>query len=48
MNYRSVLIKNEWGGMDEKKRRCTLGGFAVKRKSTCDFHRFKKVETIES
>lgn len=40
-HYQSVRIETAWGGREEKRRRCSLGKFAVKRKATCRMHRFK-------
>ncbi len=42
-HYRSTFVKTEWGGYEEKLRRCTLGGFAVKRKSSCAAHEFRSL-----
>lgn len=47
-HYRSVFVENQWGGLDEKKRRCALGHFAVKRKSTCAVHKFKTGDAVET
>lgn len=41
-HYKSSWIEDGWGAMEEKKRRCSLGGFAVKRKGTCRNHQFSK------
>lgn len=37
-HYQSVWVENEWGDKEEKKRRCSLGDFAVKRKGSCSRH----------
>ena len=39
-HYRSTFVESEWGGYEEKRKRCALGGFAVKRKSSCAAHAF--------
>ena len=38
--YRSIFVDTEWGRREEKRRRCALGKFAVKRSSSCDAHVF--------
>lgn len=42
--YRSVWVQDDWGNREEKKRRCFIGGFAVKRKGNCNLHSFKMDE----
>lgn len=40
-HYRSVRLETAWGGTEEKRKRCSLGNFAVKRKGSCRKHNFK-------
>jgi len=37
-HYTSMYIDTKWGNKEEKKRRCGIGEFAVKRKATCSAH----------
>lgn len=39
-HYRSSWVEDGWGVVEEKKRRCSIGNFAVKRRGTCGTHRF--------
>ncbi len=39
-HYQSVYVDTEWGAQEEKRRRCALGGFAVKRRGSCNAHVF--------
>ncbi|VGO12815.1 hypothetical protein PDESU_01369 [Pontiella desulfatans] len=40
-HYRSVQVENDWGEVEEKKRRCAKGDFAVKRHGNCAAHVFR-------
>jgi hypothetical protein len=40
-NFTSDMVKNEFGYMEEKNIRCTLGNFAVAKNANCNFHKFK-------
>ena len=40
-HYKSVYVDTERGNKEEKKRRCGIGGFAIKRRSTCSAHAFR-------
>ena len=42
-HYRSTYVETDWGGYEEKRRRCALGGFAVKRKGSCAAHEFRSL-----
>ena len=41
-HYQSVWVVNEWQVREEKRKRCALGGFAVKRKGSCAAHEFRE------
>lgn len=42
IHYSSEYVQDRWGNMEEKKLRCKLGGFAIKKKGTCCEHRFNE------
>ena len=41
-HFSSVFEKTEYGYMQEKELRCSIGGFAVKKQGNCNIHEFKK------
>lgn len=42
--YQSVLSPNGYGFVEEKEKRCAIGGFAVKKMATCKKHSLKVQE----
>lgn len=39
-NYASESVDNGYGYLEEKNKRCTVGGFAVAKNGTCTAHKF--------